>query len=167
MTSDTSEIVVRYTEPMEQADGSGSGGGVTSGDQSPHVDDSRFSGTESSGGAHRRISRSILDAIHSHGNPSSLPTNELGFKSQFHSNPLVEDPHILAMVEQLQAQGEVQSPEHHLTEAEDSLQGKGTSSSTSLQDHTAPQRAENPPTPPSTPLAATSVTEGIEYDYVY
>ena len=77
-----------------------------------------------------------------------------------------DNPRILAMAEQMQAQSVVQNSEHHMAEAESRLQGKGTtSSSTSLRDRPDPDPAENPQTPPSTPLAATSATEGNEYDY--
>ena len=161
MTSESSEIVVRYTESTEQADGSGT---VTE-DKSLPVDDSEF-GEIGSRGAHRRSVRSILDAIHSHGHPPLPAATPLGFQPQFRSNPLVDDPRILAMAEQMQAQSVVQNSEHHMAEAESRLQGKGTtSSSTSLRDRPDPDPAENPQTPPSTPLAATSATEGNENDY--
>ena len=59
-----------------------------------------------------------------------------------------DNPRILAMAEQMQAQSVIQNSEHHMAEAESRLQGKGTtSSSTSLRDYPNPDPAENPQTP--------------------
>ena len=162
MRSDLSEIVVRYTGLGEQTDvgagaGAGAGGGGTEAVDNtktpPRSEATQFAehGSKDEQIDRRSKRRSIMDAIHS----ASPPSNELGFKPQFRSNPLM-DPHILAMAEQLQAHGEGHSPHRPMSPDEDKQQGKALASSPRVLDRST----ENPPTPPSTPLAATSATEG-------
>ena len=151
MRSELSEIVVRYAGAAERGDG-GWGAAREGIDDDP----SRLESGRESREMHRRSIRSIMDAIHSGGHGSSPTTTtgggELG-KPRYRSNPLVDDPHILAMAEQLQAQeggGRTRTLD----------QEKATSSTSLLLAAGGSPRSGNPPTPPSTPLAATSAVEG-------